>query len=152
MLLGWQGNETRLLARSEERAAQLDTDRENKQYLEGMMFPDSMSVHHEPRRALSNTDCVIIAVPSVAMREVIEAHVAEIAPDSIVVSATKGLEIESGKRMSEIIAECISARHSLSVEEAMTNICALSGPNLSVEIAIGLPALATAASVSIENR
>ena len=151
MLLGWQGNETRLLARSEERAAQLDTDRENKQYLEGMMFPDSMSVHHEPRRALSNTDCVIIAVPSVAMREVIEAHVAEIAPDSIVVSATKGLEIESGKRMSEIIAECISARHSLSVEEAMTNICALSGPNLSVEIAIGLPALATAASVSIET-
>ncbi|CAI7998678.1 Glycerol-3-phosphate dehydrogenase [NAD(P)+] [Geodia barretti] len=116
-----------------------------------MMFPDSMSVHHEPRRALSNTDCVIIAVPSVAMREVIEAHVAEIAPDSIVVSATKGLEIESGKRMSEIIAECISARHSLSVEEAMTNICALSGPNLSVEIAIGLPALATAASVSIET-
>ena len=151
MLLGWQGNETRLLARSEERAAQLDTDRENKQYLEGMMFPDSMSVHHEPRRALSNTDCVIIAVPSVAMREVIEAHVAEIAPDSIVISATKGLEIESGKRMSEIIAECISARHSLSVEEAMTNICALSGPNLSVEIAIGLPALATAASVSIET-
>ena len=151
MLLGWQGNETRLLARTEERAAQLDTDRENKQYLEGMMFPDSMSVHHEPRRALSNTDCVIIAVPSVAMREVIEAHVAEIAPDSIVVSATKGLEIESGKRMSEIIAECISARHSLSVEEAMTNICALSGPNLSVEIAIGLPALATAASVSIET-
>ena len=151
MLLGWQGNETRLLARSEERAAQLDTDRENKQYLEGMMFPDSMSVHHEPRRALSNTDCVIIAVPSVAMREVIESHVAEIAPDSIVVSATKGLEIESGKRMSEIIAECISARHSLSVEEAMTNICALSGPNLSVEIAIGLPALATAASVSIET-
>ncbi len=151
MLLGWQGNETRLLARTEERAAQLDTDRENKQYLEGMMFPDSMSVHHEPRRALSNTDCVIIAVPSVAMREVIESHVAEIAPDSIVVSATKGLEIESGKRMSEIIAECISARHSLSVEEAMTNICALSGPNLSVEIAIGLPALATAASVSIET-
>ena len=151
MLLGWQGNETRLLARSEERAAQLDTDRENKQYLEGMMFPDSMSVHHEPRRALSNTDCVIIAVPSVAMREVIESHVAEIAPDSIVISATKGLEIESGKRMSEIIAECISARHSLSVEEAMTNICALSGPNLSVEIAIGLPALATAASVSIET-
>ena len=100
---------------------------------------------------MANTDCVIIAVPSVAMREVIEAHVAEIAPDSIVVSATKGLEIESGKRMSEIIAECISARHSLSVEEAMTNICALSGPNLSVEIAIGLPALATAASVSIET-
>ena len=35
---------------------------------------------------------------------------------------------------------------------AMGNICSLSGPNLSVEIAIGLPALATAASVSIAIR
>ena len=37
------------------------------------------------------------------------------------------------------------------MDEAMRSICALSGPNLSVEIAIGLPALATAASVSIET-
>ena len=151
MLLAHQGNETRLLARSAERASQLESDRENKQYLEGMSFPRSMSVLHDRRRALSGTDCVIIAVPSVAMREVIESHVAEIAPETIVVSATKGLEIESGKRMSEIIAGSISSHHAVSVDEAMSNICALSGPNLSVEIAIGLPALATAASVSIET-
>ncbi len=151
MLLGRQGNETRLLARTEERAAELAADRENKRYLQGMTFPDEMSVLHDPRLALSGVDCVIIAVPSVAMREVIEAHVAEIAPETIVVSATKGLEIESGKRMSEVIAENISVHHAVSVDEAMGNICALSGPNLSVEIAIGLPALATAASVSIET-
>ncbi len=151
MLLATQGNETRLLARTAERAAQLEVDRENKRYLQGMTFPDAMSVHHDPRLALSGVDCVIIAVPSVAMRQVIEAHVAEIAPDTIVVSATKGLEIESGKRMSEVIAENISVFHTMSVDEAMGNICALSGPNLSVEIAIGLPALATAASASIET-
>ena len=151
MLLATQGNETRLLARTAERAAQLEVDRENKRYLQGMTFPDAMSVHHDPRHALSGVDCVIIAVPSVAMRQVIEAHVAEIAPDTIVVSATKGLEIESGKRMSEVIAENISVFHTVSVDEAMGNICALSGPNLSVEIAIGLPALATAASTSIET-
>ena len=151
MLLARQGNETRLLARNAERASQLEADRENKRYLQGMSFPETMSVLHDRRRALSDVDCVIIAVPSVAMREVIEAHVDEIASETIVVTATKGLEIESGKRMSEVIAESISARHSLSIEEAMINICALSGPNLSVEIAIGLPALATAASVSIET-
>lgn len=145
------GNETRLLARNADRAAELETDRENKRYLEGMAFPDAMSVHHEPRRALWGVDCVIIAVPSVAMREVIEAHVAEISSETTIVSATKGLEIESGKRMSEVIAENVSVCHSVSFDEAMRNICALSGPNLSVEIAIGLPALATAASVSIET-
>ncbi len=151
VLLAIQGNETRLLARSADRAAELEADRENKRYLEGMIFPDAMSVHHEPQLALSGVDCVIIAVPSVAMREVIETHVGEIAQETIVVSATKGLEIESGKRMSEVIAENISVRHGVSVNDAMGNICSLSGPNLSVEMAIGLPALATAASVSIET-
>ncbi len=151
MLLAIQGNETRLLARNAERASQLEADRENKRYLQGMSFPETMSVLHDRRRALSDVDCVIIAVPSVAMREVINGHVANVMPSTIVVSATKGLEIETGKRMSEVIAESISARHAVSSESAMTNICALSGPNLSVEIAIGLPALATAASVSIET-
>lgn len=151
MLLATQGNETRLLARNAERAAELQADRENKRYLEGMIFPESMSVHHEPVLALSGVDCVIIAVPSVVMREVIEAYASEIARETIVVSATKGLEIESGKRMSEVIAEGISACYSVPVNDAMDSICSLSGPNLSVEIAIGLPALATAASVSIET-
>ena len=151
MLLAGQGCETRLLTRDAERAAELEADRENKRYLEGMEFPDGMSVHHDPKLALLDVDCVIIAVPSVAMREVIEAHVNAIAPGTIVVSATKGLEIVSGKRMSEVIAENIAASHSITVDDAMTDICALSGPNLSVEIAIGLPALATAASVSINT-
>ncbi len=151
VLLARHGKATRLLARDAERAAELERDRENKRYLSGSEFPDCMSVHHDAEQGLSGCECVIIAVPSVAMREVIDGHVAKIAPGSIVVSATKGLEIESGKRMSEVIAESISAHNSIPVEEAITKICALSGPNLSVEIAIGLPSLATAASVSIET-
>ena len=151
VLLARQGSETRLLARHAERAAELEADRENKRYLEGMDFPDGMLVHHDPKLALLDVDCVIIAVPSVAMREVINGHVGHISPGMIVVSATKGLEIETGKRMSEVIAESISECHEIGMDEAMRSICALSGPNLSVEIAIGLPALATAASVSIET-
>lgn len=150
-MLANQGNQTRLLARDASRAAELEAARENKRYLEGMAFPDGMSVHHDPQTALSDVDCVIIAVPSVAMREVFGANVNAIAPRTTVVSATKGLEIASGKRMSELIAEIIAANHSITAEDAMANICALSGPNLSVEIAIGLPMLATAASVSIET-
>ena len=151
VLLARHGKATRLIARDAERAAELERDRENKRYLAGSEFPDGMSVHHDAARGLSDCECVIIAVPSVAMREVIDGHVANIGLDTIVVSATKGLEIESGKRMSEVIAESISAHNSIPVENAITNICALSGPNLSVEIAIGLPSLATAASVSIET-
>jgi glycerol-3-phosphate dehydrogenase (NAD(P)+) len=57
----------------------------------------------------------------------------------LVVSAAKGLEIDSNKRMSEVIAEEIDPRfHS--------NICVLSGPNLSKEILHGLPASAVVAA------
>jgi glycerol-3-phosphate dehydrogenase (NAD(P)+) len=51
----------------------------------------------------------------------------------LVVSAAKGLEIDSGKRMSQVIAEEIDSRF-------QSNICVLSGPNLSREILRGLPA------------
>ena len=151
MLLARQGCETRLLARNADVAAQLQADRENKRYVEGMEFPDGMSVHHDATYALGGVDVVIIAVPSVAMREVVKRHVGAIDPEAIIVSATKGLEIATGKRMSEVIADGVSGHHGLRFDTAMENICALSGPNLSVEIAIGLPALATAASVSIET-
>ena len=151
VLLARQGCETRLLARNADISDRLNADRENKRYLEGMKFPDSMSAHHDAGRALQDADLVIIAVPSISMREVVQQHVCHIDPRTIIVSATKGLEIESGKRMSEVIADNVAEHHSLSTETAMQNICALSGPNLSVEIAIGLPALATAASPSIKT-
>jgi glycerol-3-phosphate dehydrogenase (NAD(P)+) len=51
----------------------------------------------------------------------------------ILVSAAKGLEAETGKRMSEVLAEEVA-------QVPVRRICALSGPNLSKEIAQGLPA------------
>jgi glycerol-3-phosphate dehydrogenase (NAD(P)+) len=60
----------------------------------------------------------------------------------LVVSAAKGLEAESAKRMSEVISEEIS-------EELHSSICALSGPNLSQEIAQKLPAVSVVAAFDI---
>ena len=78
VLFAQHGCKTRLVARDAERANELSADRENRRYLEGMMFPDAMSVHHDANIALSDVDCVLIAVPSVAMREVMERYVGDI--------------------------------------------------------------------------
>jgi glycerol-3-phosphate dehydrogenase (NAD(P)+) len=60
----------------------------------------------------------------------------------ILISAAKGLEINSGKRMSQVIAE--------EVPPALeTSICAISGPNLAKEISAGLPAAAMIAAKNI---
>ncbi len=139
---------TRLVARDEQRAAQLLEDGENKRYLPGSAFPQRMSVHGNPD-ALNGVDCVVVALPSVAVRSAMAAYVPHLSSGAMIVSATKGLEIETGKRMSEVIAETVAESRGTNVNATLNHICALSGPNLAPEIAQGLPALATAASTSI---
>ena len=63
--------------------------------------------------------------------------------DTIVLSAAKGLERETGLRMSEVIAEELG-------REVHESICVLSGPNLSREIAAGLPSGTVIASMKDE--
>ena len=57
----------------------------------------------------------------------------------LIISAAKGLEIGSGKRMTQVIAEEIDPAF-------LPNICVLSGPNLSREILLDLPAATVVAA------
>jgi glycerol-3-phosphate dehydrogenase (NAD(P)+) len=88
--------------------------------------------------SLGNSDLVIIAVPSVTMRENIRKVRAEIPSGSNVVCATKGIEISSGKRMTQVISEELPG-----FDRSLIGV--LSGPNLAREIASGNPATATVA-------
>ncbi len=140
-----------MLARTEERARTLSQDRQNERYLAGTEFPARLTIHSDPAVAMSKVDFAIIAVPSTSMRTTLDLHGPDISDDAIIVSATKGLEIETGMRMSEVIVEAISQSRDASPDSANSRVCVLSGPNLAVEIASGLPALATAASSSINT-
>jgi glycerol-3-phosphate dehydrogenase (NAD(P)+) len=86
-------------------------------------------------------------VPSVHLRRNVR-QVREFIPAGVpILSATKGLEIDTGKRMSEVLSEELGAAPGNSV-------CALSGPNLAGEIAAGKPASTVVASgnLSAANR
>ena len=63
------GNETVLWSRTEARAAELTSARVNERSVPGVEFPESMSVSASLEESLGNSDLVIIAVPSVTMRE-----------------------------------------------------------------------------------
>jgi glycerol-3-phosphate dehydrogenase (NAD(P)+) len=97
-----------------------------------------MSVTASLDSALGSADLVIVAVPSVSMRENIINVGGSISSEAHIVCATKGIEIESGKRMSQVIAEEIPDFDS-------DSIGVLSGPNLAPEIAAGTWATATLA-------
>ena len=125
-----EGHEVRLLARSDEEAARLRLANENSRFLPGAPFPSSISVTSAASEALGNSDLVIIAVPSSTLRDNTRQVRDSISERSVVVSATKGLEIETGNRMSEILQQELAPANRASV-------CALSGPNLSREIIQG---------------
>lgn len=126
------GHSVALWARTPEEAQKLQAERENQRFLPGFPFPASLRVTASLDDAFSNASLVVMVVPSKALRQNALRVRPALRPDAVVVSATKGLEMSTGMRMTQVLQEELPALRS--------RICALSGPNLSAEIARGLPA------------
>ena len=143
IIMARQGVTVRLLARDDAEARSLQTARENSRFVPGVQFPDSMSVTADTQSAFDGADLVAFVVPSRSLRDNARRVAKSINPDSIVVTATKGLELGSGKRMSQVLEEELgdSMRH---------GICALSGPNLASEIVAEMPSSTVIASSDAE--
>jgi glycerol-3-phosphate dehydrogenase (NAD(P)+) len=138
VLLARKGETAWLLARSEFEAHSLNTDMENKKRLPGVAFPDGLEATSILERAFASAELVIVAVPSQTMRENARLIAPHLNEKMIVVSATKGLEIGTGLRMSQVLAEELP-------DDVSGHICVLSGPNLSGEIVQGLAAASVVA-------
>ena len=136
-----QGVDVCLWARTEAEASALESARENARFLPGVPFPASLSVSASPQAALSDADIVLVVVPSRTFRANLQRVSRSLPPDAIAVSATKGIESDTGMRMSEVLADELP-------ETMHGGICALSGPNLSREIINGKPASTVVASAN----
>ena len=112
---------------------------EESSLLSGFTLPPQVLVTSLLDEALAGTKAVIMAVPFQTMRQNIALVAEHFEKSMLIVSAAKGLEIGSNQRMSQIIAEEIEPRF-------RSNICVLSGPNLSQEILSDLPAATVVAA------
>jgi len=138
ILLARTGHKTVLWSRTESRAIELMSARVNERSVPGVEFPDSMSVSASLDESLTDTDLVIVIVPSITVRENMKKIREAIPSGSNVLCATKGIEIATGKRMSQVIGEELPGFDP-------NQVGVLSGPNLAPEIAAGNPASATVA-------
>jgi len=137
-LLAARGARVSLWTRTGARAEELRRDvSAGENYGERLSFSGSIE------EALAAASFVFCAVPAQRMRQNLKLSNPHFMPSAILVSAAKGLEADTGKRMSEVIAEEVSA-------VSQDRICALSGPNLSTEIKQGLPATSVVAGRDIE--
>jgi glycerol-3-phosphate dehydrogenase (NAD(P)+) len=136
---GRVGHDVWLWGREQALIDELEGLRENPRYLPSVRLPDRVRVTASLERALAGTSLVLAAVPSHGMRGVLREAAAALPSDVIVVSGTKGLEVDSLDRMSQVIAQETGDRHQSVV---------LSGPSFAIEVARGLPTALVAASSS----
>lgn len=113
-------------------------DRENRGYLPGHRLDPNVSVASEIADAISGAHILIGAVPTAHARAVYAAA-AGVPPRSIFVSAAKGLEPATHKRMSEVVFEVFSRKSAL-------RLAVLSGPSFAAEVARGEPTAVVLAS------
>ena len=132
ILLSRCGAETTLLARTDAEAAELATRRENRRFLPGVALPESLMISADPARAVASAELLVLAAPAQQTRANVQQLVRWLQPRTIVLCASKGIELQTGLRMSEVITEAGGDR----IRDPLT----LSGPNLSGEIVAGLPA------------
>jgi glycerol-3-phosphate dehydrogenase (NAD(P)+) len=131
-------HETVLWARRAELAETINLYHENPEYLPDLAMPENLVATHMIQDAATDAAIVIMAVPSHGFRRVLR-QVARHAPDGTVyVSLTKGLEVSTRKRMSQVLAEEVDAI-------SPSSIAVLTGPNLAKEVAQGFPAASTIA-------
>jgi len=129
--------------RSQQEADAINTEKLDANALPGVLLPDEISHTASIERALDGASVAILAVPSQSMRDNVKKVAGHLNYSMVIVSAAKGIEEISGKRMSEVIAEEIGSKFH-------DNICVLSGPNLSAEIVKSMPSTTVIAAKDIE--
>jgi glycerol-3-phosphate dehydrogenase (NAD(P)+) len=136
LMLAEHGTRVTLWGVFPEHVAALQRDRENRQFLPGCRFPDSIKVVHEPERALEAPQLIVSAVPCQFMRSVWERMAPHVPADAPIVSVAKGIEVDTLKLPTRIITDCVG----------QVPVACLSGPSIAPEVAARKPATVVAAS------
>lgn len=114
--------------------------RENQRYLPGVKLGAGITPTDDPAAALANGELIISAVPCQYLRAMWERLAPQVPAGVPICSVTKGIELTTRKRPSEII-----------LEHAPNNpVAVLSGPSVAPELSRCLPATVVVASSTVE--
>ncbi len=114
----------------------LNKKRENVKFLPGIEIPEKLKITSDLGAAVKGAKYIVLAVPSVYVREVLTSIKDRDFYDAKFISVTKGIEKKSLLRISEVVAEILGD----------LPLSVLSGPSIAYEVARGMPATVVAAS------
>jgi len=129
------GHEPRLWGNETDELARIERERENRKFLAGIPLPPGVKVLPELRAELEGAQYHLYVVPSQALREV-AGRVAALGQPGVPVCASKGLELGTLRRLSEVLGEVLGDPAAV----------VLTGPSHAEEVAVGIPTSVVAAS------
>jgi glycerol-3-phosphate dehydrogenase (NAD(P)+) len=124
-IIARNGHITHLWMRDSEQVAQTLQAGENLRYLPGHPLEANVYPTADLGHAAQSSSLVFVAVPSVGFASVCQEMAPYISPDDLLISATKGIEPEGFRLMSQLLGDLTPSQH----------VGAISGPNLAEEIA-----------------
>ena len=135
------GHAVRLWVREAALAREIDARHENSRYLPGVILPEGIATSTDLATSLDGAAFVLVVIPSEFCRDLYH-RVAPLLPkETQIVSATKGLELDTLLRMSEVAAEEIEGRP----------VSVLCGPSFALEVAQGQPTAVVVAAREVEQ-
>lgn len=138
--LAKKGYEVSLWTLNEEQANKINKTKENIDYLPGILFPNNINTTTDLNKAIENSEIIVLAVPSQAIRNVCEKIKPYVKENQILVDVAKGLEKGTGLRLSEVCKE----------ELPNNPYVVLSGPSHAEEVSRDIPTTVVVASESLE--
>jgi glycerol-3-phosphate dehydrogenase (NAD(P)+) len=142
IVLGRKGtHRVRLWAHEADVCQSIMQARINQKFLPGRRIPDSVSASNDLAATLEGAQIVVSVMPSQHCRVLFDRMRPLIQPQTLIVSATKGLEEDSLQRMTEVITQVLTRE-----DGSAPAVGALSGPSFAQEVARGDPTAITIAS------
>jgi glycerol-3-phosphate dehydrogenase (NAD(P)+) len=133
------GHKVQLWSRNTEVVNSINDSRINPKYLSGIRIPSQVSASASIGHTLREAQLVLLATPSHAARALLNEVKQHIEPSAIIVSVAKGIEIDTGKRISEIVCELMG-------DQVAESFVCLSGPSFAKEVVVHHPTAIVAAS------
>ncbi|GAA3327546.1 hypothetical protein GCM10020331_067920 [Ectobacillus funiculus] len=143
MVLADNGHEVRLWGHREELMQEINETRMNNRYLPGVELPDGICAYASLESALQDAEHILLVVPTKAYRDVLRQIRPMLSSPVTFIHASKGIEPDSSKRISEVIEEEIPAH-------LIASVVVLSGPSHAEEVGLRHPTTVTSASKHLE--
>jgi glycerol-3-phosphate dehydrogenase (NAD(P)+) len=125
-------------------ATEMEKRRENGVYLPGFQLPGNICITTSLAEAATHAPVIVTAVPSHFLRTVFQQMLPALHPETLLISATKGIECQTLQLPSEIIGQVISPVFT-------PRIAVLSGPSFAREVAAGNPTAIVIAARDFAN-